>query len=206
MNTTAISGKTGGMMASIRWIASLLVLGASGCISLGGKAPAQMIGLTPAHSAAAGMTASGTLADAIVVLEPETDRRLSVLRVPVQVDDATIAYLKDASWVERPARLFRSLLAETIRSKGGRLVVEGAPGEAGGKVRLSGRLIDMGYDARSSSVVVRYDASREDAGGAVSVKRFESIVRGVQPKAEAVAPALNEAANAVAAQVADWVG
>ena len=193
-------------MAKMRNALPILALALSGCISFGGKAPAQLFGLTPAHVAPAGAGASGSLADAIVVLEPQTDQRLAVLRVPVQIDDASIAYLKDAMWVERPSRLFRSLLAETIRSRGGRLVLEVSAADSGGKVRLSGRLLDMGYDARQGAVVVRYDASREDAGGAVSVKRFESIVRGVAPKAEAVGPALNRAANDVASQVADWVG
>lgn len=185
-------------------IAGLLLLG--GCLSLGGKAPKQMIGLTPERTAPAGDLARATLRDALVVLDPEADRRLDVQRVPVQVDDATIAYLKDATWVERPARQFRRLLAETIRARGGRLVVEAGDASEGGKTTLGGRLLDMGYDARSRAVVVRYDALRSDAAGNVSSRRFEAKVEGVEPKANAVAPALNSAANDVARQVADWVG
>ncbi len=70
---------------------------------------------------------------------------------------------------------------------------------------LSGRLIDFGYDARSQSAVVRYDALREDGKGAILTQRFEAIEQGVLPEALSVAPALNRAANRVAAQVADWV-
>ncbi len=184
-----------------------LVLAMAGCVNLGGgKPPAQLFGLTPAHVAPAGTSASGKLTDAIIVLDPETDRRLAVQRVPVQVDDANVAYLKDALWVDRPARLFRSLLAETIRSRGSQLVIEGTIAEPGGRLRLSGRLRDMGYDARSGSVVVRFDAARADASGIVTVKRFESVIGNIAPKAAAVGPALNEAANAVAVQVADWLG
>jgi cholesterol transport system auxiliary component len=124
----------------------------------------------------------------------------------VQIDDSTIAYLKDATWVERPARQFRRLLAETIRAKGKRIVAESGDASEGGKSILAGRLLDMGYDARSQSVVVRYDALREEPGGQVLSRRFEAIVPGVAPKVEAVAPALNKAANDVASQVADWVG
>jgi cholesterol transport system auxiliary component len=40
----------------------------------------------------------------------------------------------------------------------------------------------------------------------VETRRFEAIEPGVAPEAEAVAPALNRAANSVARQVADWVG
>jgi cholesterol transport system auxiliary component len=64
----------------------------------------------------------------------------------------------------------------------------------------------MGYDARNQSVVVRYDALRQDATGAISARRFESVVPGISPTVASVAPALNKAANNVAAQVADWIG
>ncbi|MEJ5975261.1 ABC-type transport auxiliary lipoprotein family protein [Novosphingobium sp. PS1R-30] len=185
-------------------LAALLLLG--GCVNLGGKAPKQLIGLTPQATAPAGDMGAANLRSALVVLDPEADRRLDVQRVPVQVDDATIAYLKDATWVERPARLFRRLLAETIRAKGKRLVVEAGDAAEGGKTTLGGRLLDMGYDARSQSVVVRFDALRSDGAGNVVSRRFEASVPGVSPKAESIAPALNRAANEVAAQVADWIG
>jgi cholesterol transport system auxiliary component len=53
---------------------------------------------------------------------------------------------------------------------------------------------------------VRYDALREDADGTIRAQRFEAVVPGVSPKVQSVAPALNKAANDVAAQVADWLG
>lgn len=185
-------------------LAAAALLG--GCVKLGPKAPSQLINLTPARAAPAGAIASGRVVDAIVVLDPDTDRRLDVQRVPVQVDPATVAYVKNAQWVERPARLFRRLLAETLRAKGQRLVLEGGDTEAGGKLILSGRLLDMGYDAASRSVVVRYDALRSDSQGTVQARRFEAVVPGVKPAATAIAPALNQAANDVAGQVADWIG
>ena len=185
-------------------LVAALLLG--GCVSLGGKAPKQLIGLTPERTAPAGDFAATPLRDALVVLDPEAERRLDVQRVPVQVNDSTIAYLKDATWVERPARQFRRLLAETIRAKGKRLVVEAGDTAEGGKTALGGRLLDMGYDARSQTVVVRFDAMRWDARGEVVSRRFEASVPGVSPKVEAVGPALNKAANDVAGQVADWVG
>ncbi len=189
------------------WLAAAPFLALAGCVNLGGgKAPPTLVSLTPANSAPAGASASGALKDALVVAEPETDRRLAVQRIPVQIDDANVAYLQNAQWVERPARLFRSLLAETIRAKSGRLVVEDNQVEAGGGGRLAGRLLDMGYDARRRAVIVRYDAIREARNGTVTTKRFEAVVPGIEPKAEAVGPALNQAANQVASQVAEWVG
>ena len=71
--------------------------------------------------------------------------------------------------------------------------------------RLSGRLITMGYDARSGSVVVRYDAMKTGPKGELLTKRFESVVPGVAPLAAEVGPALNKAANDVAGQVAAWM-
>lgn len=196
---------TAGFLRKVTVFAAFALL--TGCVSLGGgKPPKQLIGLTAQATAPAGALGAGTLGDALVVIDPDTDRRLEAQRIPVQVDDSTIAYLTDAQWVERPARLFRRLLAETIRAQGKRLVLEGSDDETGARTTLSGRLIDMGYDARTSSVVVRFDALREDAKGGIESRRFEAVVPGVSPKAGAVAPALNKAANDVAGQVAAWVG
>jgi cholesterol transport system auxiliary component len=182
------------------------VLLLAGCISLGGKVPEQLIMLTPQKSAPAGALGGGKIADAVVVLDPEADRRIDVQRVAVRIDDSSLAYLKDATWVERPARQFRRLLAEAIRARSGRLVLESGDAEAVGKDTISGRLLDIGYDARSQSVVVRFDAMRSDTRGGVKAQRFEARVPGIAPKSAQVAPALNRAANDVAAQVADWVG
>jgi cholesterol transport system auxiliary component len=181
---------------------AVLLLG--GCISLGTDPPAELISLTPELTAPAG-DIGGNPAAAIVVLDPDTDRSLDVQRVPVQISPSAIAYLTDASWVEKPSRQFRALLAETIRAKSHRLVFEGI-GFAGGHKRvLSGRLISMGYHVPSASVIVRFDALLTAPGGEVRAQRFEAKVPGVAAKANAVAPALNTAANQVAVQVADWV-
>lgn len=177
----------------------------AGCVSFGSEAPARMIDLTPEATAPAGAMGKGGLADAIIVLDPDTDQRLDVRRVPVKVDASAVAYLTDVAWVERPARLFRGLIAETLRADGTRLVFEGNDIEAGGKLLLSGRLVEMGYVADSRSAVVRYDALLEYGDGTVLSRRFEASVAGIPAKAARVGPALNTAANDVARQVAEWV-
>ena len=185
-------------------VAAALTLGA--CVSWGGgKLPATLFTLPPASSLPVGTATTGKPAEAIVVFEPETDRRLGVQRVAVQIDSSNIAYLKDAMWVERPARLFQNLLAETIRAKSGKLVLVADDSPGTGALRLSGRLLEMGYDARSMSVVVRFDAIRTEPDGSVTHKRFESVIAGVAPEAVQVGPALNQAGNEVAQQVADWL-
>lgn len=200
-----------GMAMTLRWskaapLALALVL--SGCIGLGGggKVPPSLMRLTPARLVEPGSALSGKAGDAIVVLDPETDRSLDNTRVAVQVDDANVAYLKDGQWVERPAHLFAGLVAETIRAGGKHLVLSADEASIAGGSRLGGELLEFGFDARDQSVVVRYDAVWTAPGGAVSTKRFEARVPGVAAKPEAVAPALNKAANQVAAQVAEWVG
>lgn len=184
----------------------LLALPLAGCLSLSPEPPEQLLTLTPARTAAAGGDLGGNAAAALAVIEPTADQRLSVARVPVQVSDSGVAYLKDALWVEKPTRLFQQLVAETIRAQGGKLVVGEGDLGYGAATRLSGRLLDMGYDAASGSVVVRYDAVLQMPDGTIRTRRFESRVADVEPEAQAVGPALNEAANRVAGEVAEWVG
>ena len=205
MKSGAMTGVFAMRMLNRSPVLLVLALTVSGCLSLGAKPPPTLLTLTPAAVVPAGTVTSGNPKTAIMVMEPETDQRLAVVRVPVQIDDTNVAYVKGAAWVERPARLFRALLAETLRAKTNALVLEDSQAAANVGVRVSGRLIDMGYDARTSSVVVRYEAIRSSTGGAVVTKRFESVVPGVQAKPEFIGPALNQAANDVAAQVAAWI-
>jgi cholesterol transport system auxiliary component len=181
-------------------------LSLSGCVSLGGgKPPEALIVLTADESAPAGPMASGAASNAIVVLDPEADRRFDVDRVAVQVTPSNVAYLKDAVWVEKPARQFRRLLAETVRARASRVVIEGSDYEVEGSTVVSGRLVQIGYDAASQAVVVRFDAMVEEKGGAVRSRRFEAEVPGIKAEAAAVAPALNAAANQVAKEAAGWI-
>lgn len=185
-------------------LAAAVLLG--GCISFGPKVPDQLISLTPAASAPVGDLPTLGSEPAIVVLDPDTERALDVLRVPVKVSASGVAYLKDAAWIAKPARQFRAVIAETLRSQGRRMVLEGIDGQGGNRAVLSGRLLAMGYDASRGSVVVRYDALLTLPGGAIKARRFEAEVPSIAATGAAVGPALNQAANDVAAQVAAWVG
>ena len=183
----------------------------AGCVNLGGgKPPAQLMALTADDVVAqdvmaGGVVTNGAPADAITVLEPDAPRELAVVRVPVRLDGSTIAYLKGAQWVDRPSRLLRDLIAETLRVRH-HLVIEDENGAPHGGVRLTGRLEAMGYDARAHAVVVRFDALRVAGDGTVISRRFEATEPNVAPDAAAVAPALNRAANSVAHAVAGWIG
>lgn len=179
----------------------------TGCISLGeGEAPDQLLTLTASAMAPAGAAAQGQMSGALSVTEPTVPQHLNLTRVPVRVDGTTLAYLKDAVWVEKPARLFQRVVAETIRARGTRMVVGGGELDYAAQTQLAGELSAMEYDATTGEVLVRYDAVLRLPGGEVRTRRFESRVTGVAADAVSVTPAINSAANDVAAQVADWVG
>jgi cholesterol transport system auxiliary component len=184
--------------------AATLVLGA--CVSFGGKAPPSLLVLTASAEVANGTVKSGASGDALIVLLPEAPRKLDSNRVPVQIDDSSIAYLKDAVWADKPARLMQLLLMETISAKSGRLVLNET--DAGGKAQqyLSGSLLEFGVDSAALEAVVVYDAVKLVRGQSVEKKRFEARRPVTSVEASPAGRSLNEAANDVASQVSDWIG
>ena len=180
-------------------VAPLAALVLSGCVSLGGgDPPPTLFTLTATATAPAGSGSSGLGKEALTVVEPDAPARIAVTRVPVQIDDSNIAYLEDALWVEKPARLFRRLLSETITSRTGRIVIDGTDATIDTRQKLRGSLVEFGYDARSASVVVRYDAILDNNDDRLVTRRFESVVPGIAAEGAPVADAVNRAANDVA--------
>jgi cholesterol transport system auxiliary component len=183
-----------------------LALALSGCISLGGKPPESLLTLSPEARAPAGSGAAAQAGRQVIAVSViDAPAKLDVLRVPVAVSATELAYLKDAFWVEKPARLFRRLVGETLRAEGGALVVDGDDTAPFASVTLRGTLIDMGYEAQGQAVVVRFDAVRSDGQGAIATRRFEARETGVPAEARAVGAALNRAANRVAGDIAAWM-
>ena len=191
-------------MTSPALLALALLIALPGCVSLGGDPPASLLTLSPEASAPVG-AGSTSAQPVIAILTIDTPAKLDVLRVPVTVSDTEIAYLQEAYWIEKPARLFRRLVGETIRSRGKAMVVDGDNTATLATLTLKGTLIDLGYDAPTSSAVVRFDAVRIDNDGKVTTRRFEARETGVIAETRAVGAALNVAANKVAREVADWV-
>ena len=191
---------------------SLLVAAAavtlSGCIGLGGKTPPFLLTLDADAAPTAGTARTASDAATLTILIPTAPQKLRTPRIPVQQDDASVAYVKDAQWVEAPQRLFQRLVSETVAARTSRVVLdEGqyltAPGE-----QLAGQLIDFGVDARSNEAVVVYQAMLVSAGGkSVTQRRFEAR-EPIAGKIEAkpVGEALTAAANKVAVEVAGWLG
>lgn len=191
-------------------VAALAALALGGCsLNLASDPPASLLTLTPETTAPQGASAA-TGAEgsegAIAVLTPEVPAKLNVARVPVSVSDTQIAYLQEAVWVERPARLFRRLLGEALRSRTEAFVLDSDDTPTIAAQTLRGTLRELGYDARTSSVVIRFDAVRTSgSGGVVETRRFEARESGVAAETAFVGPALNRVANRVANEVADWM-
>lgn len=186
--------------------AAALALSLTACVSFGAKAPPQLLVLTATHSVLGGTAQNGAQKDALIVLAPETPRTIDTNRVPVQINNSSVAYLKDAVWTDKPASMMQSLLMETIAAKHGRLVLNEV--DAGGKATqfLTGSLLEFGVDASSNEAVVVYDAVMLVQGQVVRKQRFEAREPVAAVEAAPVGVALNSAANAVAGQIADWVG
>ncbi len=182
-----------------------LALALGGCISLGGEPPESLLTLSAQATAPVGPGASsGAERPVIAVLPFDTPAKLDVLRVPVAVSETELAYLQEAFWVEKPARLFRRVVGETIRARGQAMVIDGDDTATLATVTLRGTLTEMGYDVASGSAVVRFDAVRIAGDGTVTTRRFEARESGVTADARSVGAGLNAAANRVAGEVAEW--
>jgi len=176
----------------------------SGCF--GGGAPSRLFNLTPAEVRPAAQPRSAGRGEAITVVEPNVPQALNTTRIPVYVSDTVVQYLKDADWVEEPGALFGRLVGETISARTGRVVLDPSQYSHDPGLRVTGQLQRFGLDPATMEVVVVYDAAlaRGTAGG-VTTNRFEARVAIAEATPAAVAPALNQAANEVAAAVAAWV-
>ncbi len=215
-------------------LAALLPLAMlSACISFGAKPPPTLLTLrTTAEvpvgqrqvAAAGAATTRSTLtlggqpvgsvtngplvaSNSITVSVPTATQEIATVRVPVQATPTSIAYLKNAAWVEPPARAFGRLLGDTLTARSGRVVLSSAQSFQTGASQLTGDLRAFGVDAASNSAVVVFDAALlRTSGGGIEKQRFEARVPVAAIDATNAGVGLNAAANQIAAQVADWVG
>lgn len=191
-------------ISGMRIFALPLVMALGACVSFGGKAPPSMLVLTSDNIVSAGSARLASSAETLVIQTPAVPRKLDTNRIPVQINASSIAYLKDAFWADKPARLMQSLLVETLSAKTGNLVLNEV--DAGGKatVYLSGSLLEFGIDAATNEAIVVYDAVKITRNSPAEKRRFEAR-RPLSVVAPAQAgEALNAAANDVAVQIAGW--
>jgi cholesterol transport system auxiliary component len=188
-------------------LALLAMAPLSACISFGAKPPPSLLTLTSAASIPAGQTQSSANAATITIMVPAVSQALATARVPVQTSDTSIAYIVDAQWVEPPARLFARLVADTVTAKTGRVVLSTAQSLADPGARLTGELRSFGVDAATREAVVIFDgALMRSEGHVIEKRRFEARVPIAKIEADDAGVGINQAANQVAGEVADWVG
>lgn len=185
---------------------ALLAVPLAGCVNLGPKLPERLLSLTPTATVADGTIRSGATRRSLIVGIPQTPRMLETSRIPVQMDEISVAYVKDGQWVDQPGRLFQRLLSEIIAARTDRVILD--PEQFGGEpgMRLAGELLRFGIDARTRQAIVTYDATVLGPDGSTVMKRRFAVSRPVgEIDANSAGNALNAAANEVAAQVAEWI-
>ncbi len=185
----------------------LALLPLAGCISFGAKPPNALLTLSSAEQVPVGQTQSSAGARTVTIQVPTVPQALASNRVPVRASATEIAYIKDAQWAELPARQFARVLSDTVSARTGRVVLSGAQSLAEPGAQLAGQLSWFGVDAASRNAVVTFDAALvRDEGGTLEKRRFEARVPVSEIEAAPVGVALNQAANQVAGEVADWLG
>jgi cholesterol transport system auxiliary component len=188
-------------------LALLLALPLAGCISFGGKPPSSLLTLTPTATLPVGESQRSNVAATITVAVPSLPQELASSRVPVHSGGTAIAYVKDAQWVERPSQLLQRLLGDTITANTGRLVLSSRQSLTDPGAYLMGDLRRFGIEEETSEAVVTFDAALiRGPETVVEKRRFEARVPVTAVEAATVGIALNQAANQVAAEVAEWVG
>lgn len=188
-------------------LALVLALPLAGCISFGGKPPEALLTLTPSADVAVGEAQRSNVAATITIAVPSAPQELASSRVPVHAGGTAIAFVKDAQWVERPSQLFQRLLSDTVTARTGRLVLSSRQSMLDPGAYLMGDLRAFGIVEETREAVVTYDAALVRGPEAVMEKRrFEARVPVAKIETAQVGAALNQAANQVAAEVADWVG
>ena len=187
--------------------AILLTATLTGCVSFGAKPPANLLTLTPRTPAAAGPAQVVQAGQAVTVLMPVARQVLNVQRLPVLSAGGRLAYFKDALWADTPAHLFRDLLVDTIGQRTGRPVLDIRQYSLSPGIRLAGTIEHFELDASRLEGVVVYNATLARGGDApIETRRFEARAPAAADTPAAAAAALNEAANQIALDVADWIG
>jgi len=178
----------------------------AGCISFGAKPPPSLLTLEATSAPRVGAEQNSAGTRSITIQLPATPASIAGARVPVQATPTTIAYVKDAQWAEPPARLFARLLSDTVSARSNMVVLSTVQSIGDPSATLAGELRRFGLDATTREAVVTYDASLTRAGKeTVEKRRFEARVPVAAIDATMAGPALSQAANSVAVEVADWV-
>jgi cholesterol transport system auxiliary component len=178
----------------------------SGLLGGGAKAPVTLQTLTPEAPDPGAVQRTVNAGQAVTVSTPTIGKELRTTRVPVQLGPTDIQYVTGLQWVDTPDKLFQALVEETIRRTTSRVVLDSRQATLDPGLVVTGQLQRFGYDAASGQVSVVYDASLSTEGGSrVENRRFVAS-EPADGSGPSVGASLNRAANAVALDVAKWVG
>jgi|tagenome__1003787_1003787.scaffolds.fasta_scaffold20973727_2 cholesterol transport system auxiliary component len=176
-----------------------------GLLGGGGKAPPTLATLTPLAPEPGEIARSANAGQAVTIAVPVIAKELRTVRVPVQMTPTDVQYVTNLQWVDTPDHLFQALVAETVRRTTDRVVLDPKQSSLDPGLLVTGSLQRFGYDASTGQVIVQYDAALSTAGGThVETRRFTATAAS-DGTAGSVGPALNGAANQVAADVAKWI-
>jgi cholesterol transport system auxiliary component len=189
-------------------VALSLALGGcmGGLLGGGAKPPVTLVTLTAEAAESAQIARTAGAGQAVTVAAPSVARELATVRVPVQLTPTDVQYVANLQLADAPAKLFADLVAETVRRTTNRVVLSPDQTNLDPGLTVNGSLQRFGYDASTGQVIVTYDGSLSTAGGnRVDTRRFTATAPADGTSAT-VGPALNRAANQVAADVAKWIG
>jgi cholesterol transport system auxiliary component len=193
------------MFAAVALAAALGACSLSGMLGAGGKAPATLLTLTPEAADPGQIVRAANAGEAVTIAVPVISEKNSTTRVPVQVSPTDVQYVTNLVMVDTPDRLFQDLLAETVRRTTNRVVLDPRQARLDPGLQVTGELRRFGYDAQTGQAIVVYDGALSTAGGTrVETRRFTGTAPA-DGTAASVGPALNRAANQVAAEVATWI-
>ena len=190
---------------------SIALAGALSACSLGGllgggKTPTTLQTLTPEAADPGALARAVNAGQAVTIGTPTVPKELRTVRVPAQISATDIQYVTGLQWVDTPDKLFQDLLEETVRRTTNRVVLDPNQPSLDPGLVVTGQLQRFGYDTASGQAVVVYDASLSTEGGSrVEARRFTASAPA-DGSGASVGPALNHAANEVAAEVAKWIG
>ncbi len=181
------------------------LLATSACFG-GKKIPPTLLTLTSSAPAPASVSRTAAPGEAVTIDVPVVPKELASTRVPALAGPTAVAYITGLLWVDAPDKLFQDLLQETTVRTTNRVVLDPRQASLDPGLKLTGTLTRFGYDTAEGAVIVRYDGALATAGGTrVETRRFEAKIPA-DGTAATVGPALNQAANQVAVEVARWIG
>lgn len=177
-----------------------------GLLGGGAKAPPTLLTLTPEAADPGQIARTANSGQSVTIAVPVVSKELRTVRVPVQVTPTDVQYVSNLQWIDTPDRLFAGLLAETVRRTTNRVVLDARQSTLDPGLLVSGELQRFGYDARTGQVIAQYDGALSTYGGSrVETRRFTATAPS-DGSAGSVGPALNQAANQIAAEIAAWIG